>query len=46
MQGFQNGKLDKGGMKKKHSLKRQHKLGKFCSESKIFIRAMSEIPLN
>ena len=33
-------------MKEKHSLKKQHKLSKFGSERKIFVRGIPEIPFN
>ena len=33
-------------VKEKHSLKKQHELSKFGSESKIFVRGISEIPFN
>ena len=46
MQGFQNQKLDKWDVKEKHSLKKQHEWSKSGSESKIFVRGMSEIPFN
>ena len=46
MQGCKNEKLDKWDVKEEHSLKKQHKLSQFGSESKIFVRDIPEIPFN